>query len=124
MNYSKQVLDKAREIVSNYNNFDELLNLYTLDINYIIDSPLMEKLSGLLLADNPCFAVECMSYHNSNFKDVFIPSLIGKMINDEESYENVCNDLITSIIKYQLPIMKDLFDSILDEYNENFGDKL
>ncbi len=125
MIYTDQAMDKAKEIVSCYNKFDEISNLYFVDIEEIIDYPAIEELAGLIFSSNPEYSIECIKYQYNSITTMLQTTLVRHMINqeyDESSFEDICNSLISGIIRYQVPIITELLNSILDDYNEQQGD--
>ncbi len=118
MKHGKQVLEEAKDIVNNYAEYDHLAGCYVL--GGIEEDYYLAGLSAKLMQQNDDYALECVSLENPYFKDFIIPSIVNMMKSDD--YENKDVDIINgAIIKYQMPVIKELLYNALDDFNQDKG---
>lgn len=123
MNYSKQVLSCAKDLVFHYAKHDG--DIYHLDVEDISDFDLHE-FTAVIMASDDAWASEATGADNPWYEKTMMPALLRYMKNSTDRDEEIefNKAWIDGVTKYFARPMQDLFDDLCnDRLHEEMNDK-
>lgn len=118
MNYSKETIRFVTFLVRNFSKYDFLAEQYVLQVDDLADFDL-EKLSSLLMLDNPDSAREAIGPDNPRYDISMLPALTLYLKDtlNKDAANNFHDRWRSGIVFYLRCEMEGLLDHYLADYN-------
>lgn len=122
MKFSKETIRFADSLIHHYAKFDEIINGFDFSLDDVPDSDL-DELSFYLMQSNKELAHEALSSENVSFESVILRDLLPLMRNSQDKEKEIqfVNATKFGIRKYLMPIMDNLLQERLENYNCDEG---